>query len=80
MSNAHVVDRCGDPANTPGAPLGPSLFRFAPTRYARAVRRRYVPSYPRAALGALAVAMTAITLGVLVLLPAALETVAATLY
>ena len=49
----------------------------------QAIRRpvqEYAPATPRAALGALAVAVAVITLVALVLVPAALESAAHTLY
>ena len=46
---------------------------------ARRPRKDFAPPVPRAALGALALVMTALTMGALVLLPIALDSVAHTL-
>ena len=80
MFDVDVVDHAcddGAAARVIGAPFAPQLK--SPPRKRRA-RRRYSPPVPRTALGALALAMSALTMAALVLLPAALDSVAHTLY
>jgi len=90
LSHADAFDRIVDVSPAPRGrrrvPASPARRRVPVRRPAQdfhAIRRpaqRYEPETPRAALGALAVAIALVTMVVLVLVPAALESAAHTLY
>lgn len=90
MSHADAVERIVDVSRAPrgrrrvqASSARRRLPVRRPVRDFQAIRRpaqRYEPETPRAALGALAVAVALVTMVALVLVPAALESVAHTLY
>ena len=74
-------DRAPARETHPDSDLLPTMLprrRYTAT-VVRRPRKEFTPPVPRAALGALAVVMTALTMGALVLLPIALDSVAHTL-
>jgi hypothetical protein len=86
LSHADAVDRIVDVSPVRRGPAASARRRLRvrrPVQGFHAIRRpaqRYEPEAPRAALGALAVAVALVTMVALVLMPAALESAAHALY
>lgn len=80
MFDVDVVDHDRDDAAAARVVYSPFAPRQERRRSMRRAQRRYSPRLPRTAIGALAAAMTALTMFAFVMLPAALESALHSLY
>ena len=80
MFDVEVLHQACDDGAMARVVYSPFAPRIAPQGGRRRTRRRYSPRLPRTAIGALAAAMTVLTMLALVMLPAALESATHTLY